>query len=148
MPQITPDINGQLKDAGLIAASAAAEVGGSAKILDLGAGVAWTPFVVSLKVTALEIASNDELYTVKIEGSTSSTFASTIETLAETSFGANEAITGGTDVDTTTGEFLLYGHNDRDGTVYRYLRAYTVVAGTIATGINYQAWLTALAGHP
>jgi len=140
MPQITPDINFQLKDAGLIAATAAWQVGGSNQIIDLGPGVAWTPFVVSIKLTAIEIASNDELYRLYIQGSTSSTFASTIVQLACIEFGANEVLVGGVDVDSTVGEYLLYGHNDVDGTVYRYLRGYSVISGTIATGANWSAW--------
>jgi hypothetical protein len=140
MPQITPDINGQLKDAGLVAATAAAQVGGSNKILDLGPGVAWTPFVVSLKVTAVDVDSGDEVYDIVIQGSTSATFASGIVDLCQRTMGDAAVMNGDTDI--TAGEYMLYGHNDVDGTVYRYIRAYTVVAGTIATGINYQAWLT------
>jgi hypothetical protein len=138
----TPDINGQLKDTGLIAASANWQVSSSDKIFDTGPGPAWSPFAVQVKVSAIEIASNDELYRLIIQGSTSATFASTIVNLAELTLGANEVLDG--DVDSATGEYLILGHNDVDDTRYRYLRGRTVISGTIATGINFQAWLSML----
>ncbi len=52
----------ELKDAGLVAASAAATVDSSAKILDLGSGFVEGNIV--LEVTALDIDGNNELYDI------------------------------------------------------------------------------------
>lgn len=58
----------QLKDAGLVAASAAAQVGGSAKILDISASLPSTAVAPEMRgtlvidVTALEVATGDEVH--------------------------------------------------------------------------------------
>ena len=70
----TFDYDGRLKDAGLIAADAAWGVGGSAKIFDCGESRMDARVI--LDVTAVEIASNDERYFVKLQFSDSATFAS------------------------------------------------------------------------
>jgi hypothetical protein len=141
--QYTLDSLLQMKDAGLVAASAAATVSAAAKIIDLGAAAKIKGEVV-IDITALEIASNDEYYTIGIEGSSASDFSATLEPLASLTVGAKEVIPPGStayDTDSTTGRYILPFTNERNGTVYRYLRLYTTVAGTIATGINYTAWL-------
>lgn len=142
VPSITPDINGKLNESGLVTSTAAWLVDGTAKVFDLGAAV-YTPFDVLIKLLAVEIASNDELYRLFIQGSSSSTFASTIVQLGGIEFGANEVLVG-SDQDTTTGDYLLRCHNEFDGTVYRYIRGYTVISGTIATGISHEAWISAV----
>jgi len=38
------------------------------------------------------------------------------------------------------GRYTLPFSNEDNGTFYRYVRVYTVVGGTIASGINYTAW--------
>lgn len=81
-----------LKDAGLVAASAAATVGGNAKIADLG--TARFEGVAIIDVSAIEIASNDELYDILIEVSSSATFASDIEQAAHLQLGATEVRDG------------------------------------------------------
>ena len=131
----------EMKDAGVIGASAAAQVDATAKVIDTGGG--FTSGNVVIDITAIEIASSSELYTLILEGSTSSTCASTIVPLAVMLVGDNAVIVGGCDVDTTTGRHIMPFRNERDGVIYRYLRMYTVVAGTIATGggINYTAFL-------
>ncbi len=45
------------------------------------------------------------------------------------------------DADTTTGRKIVPIRTELEGTVYRYVRLHTTVAGTIATGINYTAFL-------
>lgn len=142
LPSFTPDATtAHLKDAGLIAADAAWQVSASSRIHDLGSAT-FTPFSVHVQVTAIEIASNDELYRLIVQGSTSSTFADTFANLCELTLGANEVLHG--DVDSVTGEYVMFGHNDVGGTIYRYIRGYSDVNGTFATGINFQAWLTGI----
>lgn len=144
LPDFTPDINLQLKDAGLVAASAAAQVSSANKILDLWpSGVAtFQPLDIWINVSAIEIASNDELYTIYAQVSSSATFASVIYNVGELELGALEVKTATADADSVVGTYLLRVHNDVAGTVYRYMRLYTLVSGTIAGGggINYQAW--------
>lgn len=135
------DLELVFKDAGLVAASAAATVGGQAKIIDVGA--ARFEAVMVIDVSAIEIASNDEEYTIVIQGSNSPSFASGVEILAMTNLGALELRTGDvsdTSVDSVIGRYELPFVNEQADVIYRYLRVYTVVSGTIATGINYRAF--------
>jgi len=139
-PRYMFDSDLEMKDAGLVASSAAAQVDSAAKIIDLGTGV--VKGVVNIDVSAIEIASNDEVYDICVQLSSSATFASTYVTAAKLELGANEVLQG--DQDSTTGRYKLYFDNEYDGTYYRYCRLYTVVAGTIATGINYIAHMSKL----
>ncbi len=120
-----------LKDAGLVAASAA-----EATIVDLGSGFIDADLV--LDISAIEVASNDEIYTVCIEGSNVAAMTSGSVCLAMIELG-NAAAPA--DADTAVGRFVLPFRNEQNGTLYRYVRIYTRVAGTIATGINYSAFI-------
>lgn len=131
------DTNLELKDAGLVASSAAGQVGGSDKILDLGQAKVAGNLI--LDVTAIEIASNDEIYKISLQGSSSATFADTIEDLASIELGAKEVLDG--DQDSTTGRYAVPITNERNGTIFRYVREYCEVAGAVATGINFTARL-------
>lgn len=128
----------RLKDAGLVAADAAATVGGSAKILDLGESRFDGRVIVD--ITAIEIASNDERYAIKAQFSDSSTFASGVVEGVALWTGALETLIGA-DTDTAVGRYELPFTNEINGTTYRYMRLYTDVVGTIATGINYSAFV-------
>lgn len=129
----------EMKDAGLIAASAAAQVDGAAKILNVGDAVYEGTLVVD--VSAIEIASNDEHYRILVQGSTSATFASVIETLGAIDLGATEVRDGGAQ-DSVVGRYEVAFVNVQADVTYPYLRVYTFVSGTIATGINYTAWIS------
>lgn len=133
----TFDADLQLKDAGLVAASAAAQVGGVNQILDLGLGLVEGNVVID--ATAIEIASNDEIFTIGWQLSNSATFASGIFEGPTIQLGALEVIGG--DTDSPAGRYILPVRNEYGGTIYRYARLYTTVGGTIATGINYSAYL-------
>jgi hypothetical protein len=121
-----------LKAAGLVAASAAGSV-----ILDLGDGLMEADMVID--VTALEVATGDEIYTISLEGSSVAAMSSGSVELAKITLGNNPAPS---DADTSTGRHVVPIRNELNGTLYRYVRVYTTVAGTIATGINYSAFLT------
>ncbi len=127
-----------LKDAGLVDESAAGTVGGEAKVVNLGAGIVEGNLVVD--VTAIEIASNDEVYLITLQGSTESDFSDTYEDLAMLELGAAEVLGG--DQDSETGRFIVPFRTEKNGTVWPYVRVYTDVAGTIATGINFSAYLS------
>jgi hypothetical protein len=132
------DYNLRLKDAGLVAATAAAQVGGSDKILDLGA--ARVDARVLAIITACEVDNGNELYTIQWQVSNSATFASGVFTVAALQVG-DSSVTGSS-ADTAVPVTLELGvTNVYGGTAYRYARLRTVVAGTVATGINYSAHL-------
>jgi hypothetical protein len=140
-PQGTFDAELEFKDAGLVAASAAATVDDAAQVIDVGTGFYRGMMIID--VSAIEIADNDEIYDIVIQGSPDSTFtAATIADLATINLSAAEVKRTDCNKDDTTGRYKLYFDNENDGTYYRYLRVYTVVAGTVATGINYTAFAT------
>ena len=129
--QFTYDNDLKLKAAGLVASTTT-----ETTILDLGAGL-FDGYLI-LDVTAVETASGDEKYTVHIEGSNVAAMSSGSVTLANIPLGN---LTAPADAATTTGRFVVPVRNEQNGTTYRYVRIYTLVAGTIATGINFTAWL-------
>lgn len=135
----TFDISTQLKDAGLIASSAAAQVSSADKILNVGNSAIFAVAVID--VTAVEIGTGDEHFDIVVQGSTSSTFGSVIENLACLDLGANSSGRFGSAQDSVVGRYEVPFINCQAGVVYPYIRLYTKVAGTIATGINYTAYL-------
>lgn len=129
--QFTYDDALELKAAGLVAASAAGST-----ILDLGDGL-FDGYLV-LDVSAVEVASTDEIYDICLEGSNVAAMTSGSVCLARIQMGNAGAPA---DADTGTGRFVVPCRNEQNGTLYRYVRIYTAVDGTIATGINYSAFL-------
>lgn len=120
-----------LKDAGLVATTTT-----ESTILDLGSGLV-DGFLV-LDVSACEVASTNEIYLVCLEGSNVAAMTSGSVCLAEIEMGNASAPA---DADTSTGRFAVPFRNEQNGTIYRYVRIYTEVAGTIATGINFAAFI-------
>ena len=127
------------KDAGLVAASAAATVAAAAKVVDVGTGLFKACMI--LDVSALEIASNDEIFDIVIQGSPDAAFTATgVVELAQLSLSAAEVKRTDCNRDDTAGRYKLYFDNEFDGSLYRYIRVYTAVGGAVATGINYSAY--------
>lgn len=120
-----------LKDASLIASSEA-----SSTILDMGPAL-WEGDLV-IDITALEVASGDEIYDIYLEGSNVAAMTSGSVTLATIQVGNAGAPA---DADTATGRFVVPVRNEQNGEIYRYCRVGVTIAGTIATGINYSAFL-------
>lgn len=140
--QYTLDTLLQLKDAGLIAATAVAQVGGSNKIIDLGAAEMLGEVIID--VSAVEIATGDELFSIILEGSDSADFSTgtpLITQLAQLQIGAGAALPGAAATSSTVGRYRMPFRNEVNGHVFRYVRLETVVAGTIATGVNYSAYI-------
>jgi len=139
--QYTLDTLLEMYDDGLIAASAIWEVDGVDKILDVGAGE--TAADVLIDVSAIETASGDEAYTLIIQGSPDADFGTdtSIVELVQLHLGADATKLSDANGDDVVGRYVLPFQNVHAGTVYRYIRGYTTVAGTIATGINYTAWM-------
>lgn len=132
----------ELKDAGLVAASGAAEVDSVVKVINVGTGRFEGVLVVD--VSAIEIASNDERYEIYVEGALEVAMDTTLVPLASIQLGALEVLGAGSShflVDSTTGRYEVPFSNVRGETFCPYLRVYTVVAGTIATGINFTAFI-------
>jgi hypothetical protein len=128
--QYTYDHSLLLKAAGLVAASA------DGTILDLGEGL-FDGFLV-LDVTAIEVAGGDEIYTVSVEGSSVAAMTSLSVCLAKKVLG-NLVVP--MDNATGVGRFVVPFRNEDNGVLKRYVRLSTLVAGAIATGINFTAFL-------
>ena len=126
----------RLKDAGLVAASAAAQVDSADKILDMGAQRFDGRVIVD--ITACEVATGNEEYRILVQGSTSATFASGVWNLGALQLGDSSVSQETVDTAATRHQEIAFC-NEVNGTLYRYVRVYTFVAGTIATGINYTA---------
>ena len=129
--QFTYDDSLSLKDAGLVATTTT-----ESTILDLGSGLVDGYLV--LDVSAAEVASTDEIYLVCLEGSNVAAMTSGSVTLAQLEMGN---ATAPADADTSTGRFVIPFRNEQNGTLYRYVRIYTNVAGQVATGINFSAFI-------
>lgn len=146
----TLDTATQLKDAGLVAATTAGQVGGAAAYFDVGAANSYARFAIVIDWTACEVATGDESYAINVEGAEATAF-STAYRLASRIFG--DSSVNGQPVDTPpSGRVVLFGDNvaitsATDGNSIicaRYVRVRCVVAGTVATGFNYTAWLVPL----
>lgn len=120
-----------LKDAGLVSATTT-----ESTIVDLGGGLV-DGFMV-IDVTAVEVASGDEKYTIHLEGSNVAAMTSGSVSLAATFLGN---ATDPMDAVTATGRFVVPFRNEQNGTSYQFVRVYTLVAGAIATGINFSAFM-------
>ena len=107
-------------------------------IMDIGAGL-FDGFLI-LDVTAIEVATGDEYYTIALEGSTVSAMTSTSECLAKASFG--HLVVPQDAARSTVGRYVIPVRNEINGTLYRYVRLSCVVAGTIdTTGMTFGAFL-------
>lgn len=128
----------EMKDAGLVASSAAAQVDSADKIADLGKSLFEANLVVD--ITAIEVASADEKYEIELQLSDSATFASGVVCAHVLKLG--DSSVNGSSADSAVGRYIVPICNEFNGTIYRYARLYTRIAGTIATGINYSAFLS------
>lgn len=120
-----------LKAAGLLAASA------DGTILDLGSGFVEGAVVIDL--SACEIATGDEIYTVSLEGSNVAAMTSGSVCLGKKVFG-NLVVPMDAAL-SASGRYVIPFRNEENGTLYRYVRLSTLVAGTVATGINFSAFI-------
>ena len=137
-PTASFDADLEFKDAGLVASSAAAQVDSAAKVVDLGKGLFEGNMIID--VTAIEVATGDESYKIAVELSDDSGFSAGTE-FEKCSLTLGDATVHGGDVDSATGRYTLpFNNRAADGTLYRYARVYTTVAGDIATGINFTAF--------
>lgn len=129
--QFTYDTALVAKTAGLLAASA------DGTIIDLGDGLVDGFLVIDL--TACEIASGNEIYTVSLEGSDAAAMDSGSVCLAKKVFG-NLVVPMDAAL-SASGRYVVPFRNEEGGETFRYVRLSTLIAGTIATGINFSAFL-------
>lgn len=129
----------ELKDAGLVAASGITQVGGVDRVLQFSTGR--TIGEVVIDVSAIEVASGDEQYEIITQFSTSEDFS---DIVSGPSLGLGADIANIRTSDSTTGRYALYINNIINNNRYEFMRLYTKVSGTVATGINYSAFLTKL----
>jgi len=125
-----------MKAAGVIGASAAV-----ATVIDVGDGEMKGDIIID--VSAIEIATNDEIYDIVLQGTNVAAFATDTDIwdLCSLTLSAAEVKRTDANGDSTIGRYVMPFTNFFNGTKMRYLRLYTIVAGTIATGggINYTA---------
>jgi len=108
-------------------------------ILDLGAGMMDADLVVD--VTAIDVTTGDEAYSLMLEVSPDATFgtAGNIRVAAELRIGG-ATFTAPNGAADTVGRFIIPFRNERNGTIYRYARLYTLIAGTTPS-LTFSAFL-------
>lgn len=117
-----------LKDAGAITATAAALVGGVARVLDLGSGGRLEAKAV-IETSAIDFTTGDESYRVTLEGCNDIAFGSGIVELGSLAI-----------VTAAPGRQEIYFVNEADNTIYQYARLKHTIGGTTPS-INYVAFL-------
>jgi len=128
----------EMRDAGLVTASAASLVDGAAKILDLGLSMFEADLVID--VTVVEVATGNEKLEIEWQLSNSASFAS--GNVCATVVKIGDSTVNGSSADSTTGRYVQPVHNEFNGTIYRYARLYERYTGTIDTGYNFSAFLS------
>ena len=129
-----------LKAKGTVATSMVGEDPiGTDKSYDTGGGRTRGDVVINVYAVPNILASTK--FTMRLQGGKNSSF-STINDLQILEIGDATQISGGSDL--TTGRYILPFSNDLDGTVYRYLRHYLTIGGTVGTGIQYECYLSEL----
>lgn len=109
-------------------------------ILDLGAGMVDGYIVVDL--VSAEIATGNEIYTLSLEGSNVAAMSSGSVCLAKKVFGNLVVPMDG--ALSAAGRYVIPFRNEEAGTILRYVRLSTLIAGTIdTTGIVFSAFIAA-----
>lgn len=156
----TLDVSTQLKDAGAVTATAAAQVGGADRVLDFGnttsgpavEQVAYTEAWLVIDVASIDRTTADEFYDLIFQLSDDASGN-------DTGFDAGDVVVpkvvihlgeelgtdGDADAGTATGRIAVLVDNERLGTVFRFARMVHLVGGTTPI-INYQAFLSPITG--
>jgi hypothetical protein len=134
----TMDASLQLKDAGVLTASGAGQVGGVNRVVNLGTGVVSGAFVVD--ISALDVTSADETYDIRLQVSSDATFATDV-TIAARVVGGASAATAGQDVQGVGRRTVPFNNIGEDGAPKPYARAYLAAGGTTPS-INFAAMIT------
>lgn len=138
----TFDAATQLKDAGAITASAAAQVGGADKILDLGD--AFVEGSVVADISAIDFGTEDETYEIQLQFSDVADFSTGTPDIHAVSLPLGDARNGMTDQAKVGRKVIPFNNRfvDANGAPknYRYMRAYTVAGGD-SPSIDYVAYV-------
>jgi len=138
-----------LTSAGAVSAIVASQAGlvlDVAKIIDLGDGLVEGYMIVD--IDAILCSAADVLYEIYLQGAQSATFATAglVRNLATLELGAGELLTNGT---ATTGDqgaagerYVVPFRNEVAGVVYRYVRAYQLIANGTGETITDTIWLS------
>lgn len=117
-----------------------------AQVLDVGDGLVEGYMIVDIDAIDVTNAA-DILYNIKLQGTNVAAFATAadIHDLAQVNLGAGEMVAGGVSTTSDKGaageRYVVPFRNEQAGTVYRYIRAYTLQEGTGDT-ITHTTWLT------
>ncbi len=131
------DVELRLQDAvSNVTTSAAGEIAGVAKVIDLGA--AYVEGEIIFDINTLDFTTEDETYNWFLQLSTSATFASTI--VDRCSLRKGDAVSPGDVNATATGRETLPFNNEYNGVVYRYCRIYMLHAGNTPI-FNGEIWI-------
>jgi len=126
-----------LKAKGTVATSMVGESPiGTAKTFDTGGGRTRGDMVIDVYAVPAILSSTK--FTMHLQGGKNASF-STLVDLAIIELGDATQITS--NVDMTTGRYIVPFSNDFDDTVYRYLRHYITCGGTCGTGIQYDCYI-------
>jgi hypothetical protein len=138
-----------LTSAGAVSAIVASQEGkvlDVAKIIDLGDGLVEGYMIVD--IDDIDCAAADELYEIYLQGAQSATFATAglVRNLATLELGSGELLTNAT---ATTGDqgadgerYVVPFRNEVAGVVYRYVRAYQLIANGTGETITDRIWLS------
>lgn len=154
----TVDALTQLKDAGAVTSSAAAQVGGSDRVLDFGGEtsgpvveqVAFTPGHILVDVAAVDFGTTDETYLVIYQLSDNASGADVgfqggdniVNKAVILALGAAGGLAGsGADDQSGVGRNVVGVDNEFQGETFRFGRLFHVLAGTTPS-INYTAFLS------
>ena len=129
--QYTVDVDLELKASGAITASA------NGTIIDLGDGIVDQLAVVDLTAITTGGAAN-ESYNIAIEGSNTADMTTGAVALVSKNFG-DGVVPMDADL-TALGRYAIPFRNEEGGTIYRYVRLTTTIAGT-APSINFSAFI-------
>lgn len=144
------DINLLLSDnAAAYTVDGYAQVGGADAILDLGGNQGVTPAQQArmdaacvIDVTAIDVASGDELYRLKLLGANAATFLAP-RGLGEMTLGKGTAKVPSSTLDDGTGRYELMFATEQANTKYQFFKLYVDVAGTTPS-ISFQAFVAVL----
>lgn len=151
----TVDAETQLKDAGAVTSSGAAQVGGSARVLDFGnvdsngvVNVAYTPGSVLIDVSAMTVGTGDETYQLMVELSDDASgngvgfdAGDNVKARVMIPMGDLTTLLAGVDLDDdeALGRVVLGCDNEHKGVVYQFMRVVHVIAGTTPS-VDYTAY--------
>ena len=153
----TLDALTQLKDAGAVTATAAAQVDSAARVLDFGnltvgpvvEQIAYTRAWLVIDVATIERDTADEVYDLVLQLSDDTSgngvgfdAGDVVVPKVVIHLGEELGPDADADADGASGRIAVMVDNERLGVVYRFARMAHVISGTIVTGINYQAFLS------